>query len=133
MKTKLSVAVITAILLLSAILLLLPSSVSAASITSSPITINGDLNLAAQASVNNWSGNGSASNPYIISNLNIDAEGGPAAIGISGTTLHVTIENCVLSDARNGVYIDDATNVTVRDNDFSTQYGVFLWGRIAIP
>jgi len=86
MRFKLPLAIMTAIVLLSATLVLLPTSASATSITSSPITINGDSNLAAQASANNWSGNGLASNPYIISNLNINAEGGPAAIGIRGIT-----------------------------------------------
>ncbi|NPA75125.1 MAG: hypothetical protein GXO25_03465, partial [Euryarchaeota archaeon] len=40
-----------------------------------PIKIDNNTDFATQAAANNWSGNGTADNPYIIANYTIDATG----------------------------------------------------------
>ena len=61
-----------------------------------PIRIDDDLDFASQASIEGWSGNGSDTNPYIIENYDIDAEGAGNAIYIGNTTVYFIIRNCEL-------------------------------------
>ena len=81
--------------------------------------------LATEASFYHWSGNGTASNPYII-DTTVDASGYRSAISINDTTAYVTIQDCSISDGAFGIYLRDASNVTIKHNDISTGYGVFM-------
>ncbi len=60
------------------------------------IRINNDTDFANQASQEGWPGNGTQSDPYIISGLDIDAHGAGYAIYIGNTTAYFVMENCYL-------------------------------------
>jgi parallel beta-helix repeat protein len=97
-----------------------------------PIAINGDANFSAAALAEGWPGNGSAENPYVIDNLEIDLGGGAGhCINISNTRAHFTIGNCNLTSASidpgSGVYLYNATNGMIIGNVFADDYcGVCL-------
>ena len=63
------------------------------------IRINNDTDFANQASQEGWQGDGSQSNPYVISSYDIDAHGAGDAIYIGNTTVYFVIENCYLHNA----------------------------------
>ena len=120
------VAVITAILILTSLMVLLSPIGGAATGTSLPISIENNASLAIQAQTNGWPGNGTASNPYIIANLDISATGSQPDISIADTNAHLTIDRCTLGQATYGVHVNDASNVTVEGNQLSSSFGVFL-------
>ncbi len=60
-----------------------------------PISISSDTAFNDTAYLEGWSGNGTASNPYIIENLRIQTSSG-SAIGIRYTSVHFKIINCLL-------------------------------------
>ena len=62
-----------------------------------PISINSDADFAAQAASEGWPGDGSEGNPFIIQDLEIDASS-QHGIGISFTTAHFAIRNCLIRD-----------------------------------
>ncbi len=99
-------------MLMSAVAVLLSPTTCAAS--SSPININGDADLAAQASANGWPGNGSASNPYLIANLTINSSGD--AIRFMRVGLHVVVANSTLAISNRGLEIQDSSNITFSNN-----------------
>lgn len=88
------------------------------------ILINNETDLINQVKINNWKGDGSHLNPYIIENYNISKSGGsiyPIGISIFNTTSFVLIQNCFinfegkLSD-RVGIYIGDSKNIDIKEN-----------------
>lgn len=74
------------------------------------------------------SGNGSASNPYIIATWEIDATGNQNAISISSSDLYFMIVNCYLHHANNrGIYLSSVINGLLDNNTCSyNQYGIVL-------
>ncbi len=111
-------------------LMVLASPMASASLTSSePIVINGDADLASQASLKEWAGDGSAENPYMIADLTFDAGSG-TAISISGTSLFVTIKNCTITNSNYGIDLSRSSNVTIMGNTIqgmSGQMGICLY------
>ncbi|NPA74685.1 MAG: hypothetical protein GXO25_01215 [Euryarchaeota archaeon] len=96
------------------------------------IRINNDSDLQNMAINEGWPGNGSATDPYIISNMSINANGGSSGIYIGNVTDHIIICNISVNgtlgfsnyyyhgDAielynTSNVYID---NVTVNNSQF---------------
>ncbi len=69
--------------------------------SSSPILILNDTTFDEQASTNGWQGNGSTSDPYIIEDLDINANGTGYGIGVS-TTYSFIIRNCTITNASGG-------------------------------
>lgn len=112
-------AAVLAILLAS---LVAPTSFSAASppdgarADHSPIAIEGDAALAAMAAEEGWQGEGTADLPYLIQGYLVDARGG-TGIGITGTSVHVTISGCEVYNATApegcGILLAAASNVVV--------------------
>lgn len=76
------------------------------------IRIMGDTNLTDTATSEGWLGDGSANSPFIITGYTIVVTN-DTAIHIQDTTLHLTIENCILSGAQNGLYLLNVENVMV--------------------
>jgi parallel beta-helix repeat protein len=124
MRSKFPSAILIAILLLTSVVLVSP--IASADPSTAPISIDGDVDLHDQAVLNGWLGDGTASSPYIIANLTIDAGGQESAISINNTDAYLTIENCTLSNAYKGVNITYAANVTVDRNRISVDNGAFL-------
>jgi parallel beta-helix repeat protein len=92
----------------------------------SPIAID-DL----PSSLNNWtwassqawcSGSGTELDPYIIENLNIDADLSDFCISISNSEAHFIIQGCSLNNtnsaSKGGIFLDNATNGKVTGNSF---------------
>ncbi|MEM3567314.1 MAG: hypothetical protein QXS83_01950 [Thermoplasmata archaeon] len=67
-------------------------------VTRGPLHIVGDEDFARQAAMNNWPGNGTECNPYIIEGYEIDGNGSNA-IWIENTSVHFIIRNCNLYNA----------------------------------
>ena len=63
------------------------------------IRINNDTDFANQATAEGWPGDGSQTNPYIISGYEIDAHGAGDAIYIGNTTVYFVIKNVIVSNA----------------------------------
>jgi parallel beta-helix repeat protein len=102
-------------------LMVLTSPMASASLTpSDPIIIYGNSDLASQASLKGWTGDGSAENPYMITNLSFDAGSG-TAISITETSLFVIIKNCTITNSNHGISIYRSSNVTIVGN---TIYGI---------
>lgn len=96
-------------------------SVSTAGTSHAPIVIDGDLNFSANALVENWSGNGSSENPFIIYGLDIDRESSAGyCISISNTRVNFTIISCTLTGANvslgAGIYLNNVRNARAVDN-----------------
>ena len=115
------------VVLVSASLAMLVLPTVNAATPSSAIRINGNADLASQASARGWMGDGSASNPYVISGLNINGVSGNA-IYLGNTTKYVTISGCTVSgttyvsDNYNvgaGIEISGASHVTITGNTIS--------------
>jgi parallel beta-helix repeat protein len=106
-----------AVLLTAAFLLSVLNAGVASGSSTDPISISGDSDLAAQAASNGWSGDGSSSNPYIISGIVINHPANGLGIFVSGTTKHLVIEDCSISNTTSyAIDITGASNVIVRDN-----------------
>jgi len=80
-----------------------------------PINITGDADFAAQAIAEEWPGNGTQSNPYIISGLEIDAAVAPFnGIFVSLTDVHFKIDGCFVYGAMiANIMLRDISNATV--------------------
>jgi parallel beta-helix repeat protein len=97
--------------------------------TSPVIRINNDTELASLIAMKHWTGNGSASNPYIIENLDINATGNGSAIYIGNTTAHLIIRGCSVYGATMsmgsyfagscGILLNDTRNCMVDNNNCS--------------
>ena len=96
----------------------------------SPLIINGNLDLASQAS----EGNGTVSNPYIIQNKQIDAGGNGTCILIQNTNKYFTLKNCSLRNSRGaypnnvGIYLKNVTlGYIVNNTIYNCFYGILLY------
>jgi len=86
-----------------------------------PITVSCNNELAAQALAENWIGNGSSRNPYIIEGYNITLKRANL-IEINNTTSYIEIRNCYLAAGEFGVYLYNATNVKISQNTVVSSY-----------
>ena len=104
-----------------------------------PISINGNADFAAQATSEKWTGNGSAENPYIIENYDIDAsilpyeawQGHRGGIHIEYTDVYFVIKNCVVYDGRtnetSGIYFYNVRNGSIDAViSYNNYVGIFL-------
>ncbi|MBY8999854.1 MAG: right-handed parallel beta-helix repeat-containing protein [Candidatus Heimdallarchaeota archaeon] len=95
-----------------------------------PIAIDG---AATGIGAHNWtwaasqywcSGAGSVADPYVIEDLEIDAQGTGSCISIINSRVYFSIENCIVSDAGTaltdaGIYLFNVTNGNLAENDCS--------------
>jgi parallel beta-helix repeat protein len=80
-----------------------------------PIRILSDTDFATQG----WPGSGNATDPYRITDLNINGSGTASdCIEIRNTTVHFIIANCLLLEASDhaGIHLFNTTNGTVQNN-----------------
>jgi parallel beta-helix repeat protein len=82
--------------------------------THSPISIEGDLDLAAQAGSEGWPGDGSASSPFVISNYTIGLGSPDYGMRIANITVHFVVRDCVITNCqRDAMLLQNVTNGTV--------------------
>jgi len=86
-----------------------------------PIVIDGDANFSVTASDEDWSGDGSAQDPYIIENYDITMGPTPeASINITNTRANYTIRGCNLigpaATPSYGIYLVNSTNGRIANN-----------------
>ena len=97
----------------------------------SPIAIDGDTNFSLTDLAEDWDGDGSEGQPYIIEGLDIDVGGGSGyCVNITNTRAYFIIKNCHLFSAtqHGGVYLKNVTNAKIVDNVINNNnYGVWLW------
>jgi len=95
---------------------------------SSVIYIDGDKDFKSQAGDNNWPGDGTEENPYIIEGYDIDASGKDCGIYIGNTTVYFVIKNCAIYNAgKYNIYFYNVINGAVRNcNAHNSLYGVCL-------
>ncbi|MEM3513429.1 MAG: right-handed parallel beta-helix repeat-containing protein, partial [Thermoplasmata archaeon] len=120
-----------------------------------PIHINGNADFANQAASEGWAGNGTAENPYIIEEYEIDANEGSYCIWIRNTDVYFVIRNCVLWNATGfsapygcgivlanvmngiienntvrefsykGIYLDSSEKIVITSNNVSVSRGTY--------
>ncbi|MFX0086659.1 MAG: NosD domain-containing protein, partial [Candidatus Hodarchaeota archaeon] len=103
-----------------------------------PISINGDDDFIAQATAEGWSGNGSHTHPYEISELAFTGPSDSILIYIRDTSVYFLIKNCLVShggsgisftNVRNGQVINNTVNnnrwngISLSDSSFNTLAG----------
>lgn len=104
-----------------------------------PIRIDNDTDLKNTAKAENWLGNGSEDNPYIIEGYEIDGSGNGSCIYIGNTTEYFVVTDCYLHDAKGdhrdyfdntAVHFYRVTNGIVKNNTISScgHYGIYLRG-----
>ncbi len=80
---------------------------------SDPIVITSNADFALQAAANSWAGDGSSSDPYVISDLHIDVTN-ETGIDIQNTDVYFVINNCLIEKATDsntyGIYFDWVEN-----------------------
>ncbi len=92
-----------------------------------PIIIDGDENFTSTATNEGWSGNGSVGDPFIITNYEIDLDGGSGScINITNTRSNFTISNCNLTGASTsigaGIYLNNVSYGSVRNTRSNLNY-----------
>jgi len=98
------------------------------------IKINNESEFAELAQQEGWLGDGTADNPYIIENYEIDAHDKENCIYIGNTTLHFIIRNCKLYNASSdlpymgaGIYLYNVSNAVLSNNICTeNKYGIYL-------
>ena len=97
-----------------------------ATIHRGPITIDGDSQVATYAS----SGNGSATNPYIIENFNISQYTSLSLLTITGTTKYIIIQNNYLDSQyqlfATGINATNDENLIINNNKIVNDYNGIL-------
>ncbi|UCG69999.1 MAG: right-handed parallel beta-helix repeat-containing protein, partial [Thermoplasmata archaeon] len=97
-----------------------------------PFRINNDTEFAAMAAAEGWVGDGSAGNPYIIEDYEIDGGGYGYCIYIGNTTVSFIIRNCDLYNPSgnagiynwdSGVALYNSMNGTLTNNTFENCTG----------
>jgi len=94
-----------------------------------PIHINGNSGFTDENGVTG--GSGTEGDPYIIENLNIDANGGTYCIWIENTDVWFVIRNCMVWNATDnstvpsgrGIYLNNVTHGTLENNNCTDNFG----------
>ncbi len=97
--------------------------------THDPIRIDSNEDFAQKADDENWSGNGSRSNPYVIKNYEIDGEGYGYSLYIGNVTNHFEVNECYLYNASgSGVHLFNTSNGKIQNNIVSnnSQKGIYF-------
>ena len=95
-----------------------------------PIKVNNDTDFAAQAASEGWSGDGSASNPYVIENYEIDVQGGTSGIRIENVISHFVVRNCTIyNSSSSGILLNYVSNGTIFNNTMHdiVSDGLAMW------
>ncbi len=85
-----------------------------------PIKIKGNTDFESTAEKNNWNGNGTVSNPYIIEGYNINGGDMGYCISITNVTLHFVIKDCfihgTLSVEGSGIILKNVSNSLIKNS-----------------
>lgn len=94
-------------------------------IAHSPISINGDVDLASQATAESWAGSGTESDPYVISGYLINGTGNDHGIEIRDTSLHIEISYNLITHAEfgEGIIVRDCSNISFSNNTVRNSFG----------
>ncbi len=103
-----------------------------------PIRIDSNSDFSEKANSEGWKGNGSADNPYIIENYDIDGSDAGYCIYIGNTTVHFIIRNCTVHHAsgnswtyhwNSGIVLYDVENGVVDNNtvEYNTGSGIYVF------
>lgn len=113
-----------------------PHSWDTLSTSHDPIWIDNNTDFKDTAENESWQGNGSASNPYIISDYIINATGHNCGIYIGNSSVHFIIRNCRIFGARYtqnsfsdkaGIHMFKSSNGTIEECDLEdNRYGITL-------
>jgi parallel beta-helix repeat protein len=92
-----------------------------------PIYIDGDDDFHANATAEEWAGDGSVGNPYIIDGYDIDlGESAGHCIHIANTQVYFTISNCFLTGATDksgaGIFLDNVQHANIMKNTIVNNY-----------
>ena len=144
MESKILTVGILSLLILNIIFIELPSpnmnrnlikeisiiSDKMSSVSHDSIRIHNNSDFINQAASNGWPGNGSKTNPYVISGYDIDACGGDYGIEIDNTSVYFVIKNCTVSNTTKngyGIYFWGVMHGRVENNNISGNWeGIFL-------
>ncbi len=75
------------------------AAIAAGKVGHAPFRVNSDMDLAAKAAANGWPGDGTVGNPFLIQNLDINANDTGAGIFIGNVSKHFKIQGCVVQNA----------------------------------
>ncbi len=101
-----------------------------------PIRINGNSDFAAQAAAEDWPGDGSEGNPYVIEGYEINGTGYGYGIYVGNTTVHFVVRNCYIhnvtgkdgtAEQNSGFYLYKVQNGRFEDNRLYNKWGFALW------
>lgn len=91
--------------------------------TLGPIDIQNEDDLSDQVAANDWKGNGTLEDPYVIQDVHINYNGGNLGISLKNIDSHIVLSNLSCSNWGTNTWffitIDFASNITVKDCDFS--------------
>ncbi len=88
--------------------------------------ISGNTTFASQAEAWGWAGNGTAWNPYIIENYDIDASTADG-IYIENTDAYFIIRNCTIHDGNHGIYFNNVQHTKIENcTIYNNHYGIYL-------
>jgi parallel beta-helix repeat protein len=148
--TKFTSTIIAMILIVTGVVIITPKFIqqTTAYTPHGPISIDGDADFATQASNEGWPGDGTAGNPYIIENYEINStfigihivnvnvhfkirncyfhECDPAAIAFRNT-LNGVIENNLFINNSEGMQIWQSGYITISNNSISQHSSVGIW------
>ncbi|MFW9916100.1 MAG: nitrous oxide reductase family maturation protein NosD [Candidatus Thorarchaeota archaeon] len=93
------------------------------------IFVNSNANFSATAAIEGWTGNGSATNPYIIEGLSITSSSNETLIRIQNTDVHFQIINCHLVGGGYGLYFTNVSHGEILQTNISNAaiYGMYLY------
>ncbi|MHA2278248.1 MAG: NosD domain-containing protein, partial [Candidatus Kariarchaeaceae archaeon] len=97
-------------------------------VSHSPISIFGNDEFLETVDKENWAGNGTKNNPYIIENLEIVGFSSSSLIEIINVDIHFRIVNNFLSGGRVGINFVNVQNGTIENNivTFNTGFGILI-------
>ena len=86
------------------------------------IAIDGSEHFLSLIREENWPGEGTSLNPYIIEGITFNGSYGKFLINISRTNVHFHIRNCTLISGEFGIYLSNVKNGVISHNTFQNTY-----------
>ncbi|MBS3816007.1 MAG: right-handed parallel beta-helix repeat-containing protein [Candidatus Thermoplasmatota archaeon] len=101
-----------------------------------PIWIDNDTDLSDQANQENWTGNGTSENPYLIEGYEINGNVSGYGIYMGNVTDHFVVKDCQIYNAsgnttdgfqNSGLYLNNTINGRLENNTiFESEIGIYL-------
>lgn len=98
-------------------------------ISSLPIVISSNVDFASQASANSWPGNGSATTPYIIEDLNVTSGViSQVLFNVSDTDVYFVLQDCLLVGGSVAVLLENVVHGSIVNNTIhdANEHGMLL-------